>query len=119
MIVVELAGKGHNDALMILFVLLALLMAVHACPAPSVVMLALGVLTKYLPVLLFPAHMVYFWRTSPNRSRLLLHLLLGFLVATGLAVLLYWPIWVGLQTFKGVRESGQPSVIASIAGVLF
>jgi alpha-1,6-mannosyltransferase len=119
MIVMEFAGEGHNDAPMILFVLLALLMAVQARPAPSVVMLALGVLTKYLPVLLFPAHIVYFWRTSQNRSRLLMHLLLGFLVAIGLAVLLYWPLWVGIQTFEGMRVSGQPSVIASIAGVLF
>jgi len=119
MIIGEFAGEGHNDAPMILFVLLALLLAVHVRPALAVVMLALGVLTKYLPLLLFPAQFAYFWRTAQNRPRLLLRLLLGFLVALGLAALLYWPLWVGPQIFRGLRESGQPSVIASISGVLF
>src|SRR5918997_860177 len=56
LIIVEFAGEGHNDALMILLVLVSLLFTVTARPALSLVGMIMGVLVKYLPVIFAPAH---------------------------------------------------------------
>lgn len=116
MIVIEFAAEGHNDALMIVFVLLSLLLAVQARPTASMVALALSVLTKYMPLIFLPAQVIYFWRTrSPrwNWTGLVLRLLLGLIVGLGLAMLLYQPFWVGAETFRGVQEASQPQIVAS------
>lgn len=116
MIVIEFAAEGHNDALMIVFVLLSLLLAVQARPTASMVALVLSVLTKYMPLIFVPAQVIYFWRTlSPrwNWTQLVLRLLLGLILGLGLAILLYQPFWVGAQTFRGVQEASQPQIVAS------
>ncbi|OWY65022.1 hypothetical protein B7486_44175 [cyanobacterium TDX16] len=116
MIVIEFAAEGHNDALMIVFVLLSLLLAVQARPTASMVGLVLSVLTKYLPLIFLPALVIYFWRTrSPrwNWTGLVLRLLLGLVVGLGLAILLYQPFWVGVETFRGVQQASQAQFAAS------
>jgi alpha-1,6-mannosyltransferase len=121
MIIVEFAAEGHNDALMIVFVLLSLLFAVQARPTGSVAALMLGVLTKYVPLIFLPAQVVYFWRDRNSRwskSQLTLRLLLGLAIGLGLAVLLYQPLWVGVETFRGVREANWPQLIASTRLIL-
>ncbi|MBW4564977.1 MAG: hypothetical protein KME32_28490 [Mojavia pulchra JT2-VF2] len=116
-VIVEFAAEGHNDALMIFFILLSLLLALQTYPAKSLVMLLLGVLTKYLPLILLPAQVIYFWRTQStrwNQGKLLLRLLLGLATGLGLAMLLYLPLWVGAETFQGVRESSQQQNLPSL-----
>ncbi len=119
MIVVEFAAEGHNDALMILCLLASLALTVSARPALSVVASVSGVLVKYLPLVFLPAQVVYLWHGRRGRSRLAAGLLLGLLIGAGLAVVLYWPFWVGLRTFEGVRLQGQPLVSPSPAGGLY
>ena len=113
MVIVEFAAEGHNDALMIVFVLLAILLAVRARPASAIVALMLGILTKYLPLIFLPAHLVYFWRTRRSWSQLALFLMLGFAAGLAITVLLYRSLWVGPATLQGVRGQGQPRFIAS------
>ncbi len=122
-IIVEFAAEGHNDALMILCILAALFLAVRTRPALALAMLLLGVLTKYVPVILLPAQMRYLWsvwRKRPDRARLIPLLLLGLLVGLALAALLYRPLWVGVATFRGLREESAKVVNASsTAGALY
>jgi alpha-1,6-mannosyltransferase len=118
-IVVEFAAEGHNDALMILCLLASLALCVSGRPALSMVTSVLGVLVKYVPVILLPAQLVYLWHTRRNRSRLALYLSLGLLIGGVLAVLLYEPFWVGLHTFEGVRLQGQPLYSPSPSGLLY
>ncbi|MDQ6661060.1 MAG: hypothetical protein M3Z24_08855 [Chloroflexota bacterium] len=122
-IIVEFAGEGHNDALVILCVLTALFLTVAARPALAIVMLLLAVLTKYVPLILLPAQVVYFWstwRTRPDRARLTPLLLLGLLAGFMLSVVLYRPFWVGMATFQGVREQDATRIgSASTAGVVY
>jgi hypothetical protein len=49
LIILEIAGDGHNDGLMVLFVLAALLAAVRLRPGGAILGLVLGALVKYLP----------------------------------------------------------------------
>lgn len=119
MVIVELAGEGHNDAFMIVFVLAALFFSVRGRTTTGLLALALGVLAKYLPLILLPAQLAYFWRTQRNRSQLVRQLVLGALIALCLAVILYRPIWAGLETFSGLRDKGQMGAQPSAWGVLF
>lgn len=118
-IVMEFAAEGHNDALMILCVLLSLLLTVFARPALSIAALMLGVLVKYLPLMLLPAQAIYLWRTGEDRSRLALRLCFGFLIGFVLTVLLYGSFWVGPSTLEAVRFQGQPAISPSPSGWLY
>jgi len=118
-IVVEFAAEGHNDALMVLCVLLSLALTVSARPAMSIVALMLGVLVKYLPLMLLPAQAIYLWRTERSRSRLLGGLFLGLVIGLVLTVALYSPFWAGLRTLDAVRFQGQPAISPSPSGLLY
>ncbi|MDQ4127296.1 MAG: glycosyltransferase 87 family protein [Actinomycetota bacterium] len=119
MIVVEFAAEGHNDALMILCLLASLTLTVSARPALSTVASVAGVLVKYLPLVFLPAQVAYLWHAKRGRAHLATGLLFGILVGVGLAVVLYWPFWVGIRTFEGVRLQGQPLVSPSPSGGLY
>jgi alpha-1,6-mannosyltransferase len=109
----ELAGEGHNDAVMILFVMLTLALTIRHHHVAALVATALAVLTKYLPLMLAPLVATYAWRTSPDRRLLLSHAVAGSLLAVGLVIALYAPLWAGLETFSGVRLNGAPGLTGS------
>lgn len=91
-VVVELAAEGHNDALMIVFVLLALLLAIRARPGASLVALILGALAKFIPLILVPAQMMYVWRTRHSLPRLALQLAASLFGGVIVAVLMFRPV---------------------------
>jgi alpha-1,6-mannosyltransferase len=118
MVIWELAGEGHNDALMILFVLLALALIVQQRHISGMTMMALAVLTKYLPLMLVPLCAVYVWRTTRVRLRLLAPAVLGGLLAATVTVVLFLPLWAGIDTFRGVRLNGAPGSTGSTPTVV-
>lgn len=118
LIAFELAGEGHNDALMILFVLAALTATAARRPVAAGVALVLGALSKYLPLLLAPPHLVYLWRTRRSTARLVVQVLLACAVGACIAAWLYAPLWVGLDSFRGIRERADPISSASPFGAL-
>jgi len=120
LILMEFASEGHNDALMILFVVAALLACVGARPAVSVLWQLLGALTKYVPVLLLPSQLMFLWRRRGRDSRaLLLELTAGGALALGLAVWLYAPFWHGFHDgFFGLLHRQFPNGLVSLFGVL-
>jgi hypothetical protein len=87
-------GDGHNDAVMMVLVLLAAWLVVRARWALAFGVLALSVWVKYISVLLFPLFLIYvWWRLAPqgkHRRRVLLE---GVLVAAGVSVLVVAPFW--------------------------
>jgi hypothetical protein len=119
LVVVEFAAEGHNDALMILFVLLSLLFTVTARPAFSVMGVVLGVLVKYLPVIFSPAQAIYLWRTRQGTSRLVLSVSLALVLGLLLTAALYGPFWIGADTFGAVRRQGLPFLAPTPSGILY
>jgi alpha-1,6-mannosyltransferase len=115
LIVVELAGEGHNDALMVFFVLASLVLSIARRPTTALLALLLGVLTKYLPLIFLPAELAYFWR-SRGRSRLVRSLALAAVSGGLVAALAFAPLWQGIATFNGIGMAGQRSVQASTSG---
>ena len=120
-ILVEFAAEGHNDAPMILLALLSLLWCTRGRQATAVFWLMLGALTKYIPLVLLPAQLIYTWHRHRDWRQVALQLGAGLFVAAGIGALLYWPLWAGPATFTGVSErvGGQVAglVRAGIFGV--
>jgi hypothetical protein len=117
-IVVELAGEGHNDAVMVFLVLLALALTVQNRAASGIAAMSLGVLTKYLPLLLIPLQVVYLWRTSGNARKFTVNMAAGAAMASVLTVVLFAPLWVGFNTFHGIWRSGGGGNTGSTQTVL-
>jgi alpha-1,6-mannosyltransferase len=105
--VMEVAGEGHNDSVMTLLVLTAILLTLSQKAVWVMVALAAGVITKYLPVLFLPLQVAHLWRVSGNRNRLVGRLAFGAVLGLGLAVASFTSFWVGERTFEGVRLSGR------------
>jgi hypothetical protein len=95
----EFAASGHNDALMLTFVLIAALLVSYRQNLLAVVALALAALIKVTPVLLLPLLLVYWAWQQPGLARRLGVLALGGASALLVAVAFYWPWYSGPDTF--------------------
>lgn len=116
-VVTELAGEGHIDGFMVLFVLVGVLATLHAAALPSIVSSALGVLTKYLPVILIPPQFAYLWRTAHDRRRLVREAVLGVVIAGSLAAMFLAAI--GSTSFlDGLRHQGSAEAWPTLPGGL-
>jgi hypothetical protein len=113
LVVFEVAGNGHNDAIVIMFVLLGVYLFVTARRVGVIPAIMAGALAKFVPVLLIPIFAAAIWRdrvakpmqkdasTLPVRRRLLSNfdvisiLAIGGVLALGMAMVLYAPFWTG------------------------
>ncbi len=115
---VEFSAEGHNDALMIFFTVAALLAALTARPLRSFLWQGLGILSKYVSLLFVPSQLVYLWRQRARSRRLFIALLLAASVLLACAIALYFPFWVGPESFTGLLNRGVPNGLASLFGAL-
>jgi alpha-1,6-mannosyltransferase len=104
LIVMEFAGEGHNDAVMIFFSIAAIAACIGFRPTVSLIAQLLGIMTKYVPLLFLPAQLCYLWRVRRNGGQLVLQLAIAGAVGLAIAILLYAPLWAGLQTFDGIMK---------------
>ncbi len=82
LVVIETGLSGHNDTLMMAFVLLGLYLHLRGWPAVAVAAFTLSVLVKYISGLLLPLYVLFVLRGLPSwRSRL------RFVAASGVAAL--------------------------------
>jgi alpha-1,6-mannosyltransferase len=95
----EFAASGHNDSLMMSFVLLAMLLAAQRVYWLAVLALAAGALIKVTAVLLLPLLAIHWALQHRRLPRRLGVLALAGLISLGLAVLLYLPWYSGPETF--------------------
>lgn len=114
-VIVEAAGEGHNDALMIVGVLAAVWALQRRWPVIAAVSLTVAILTKYVPVLFCLPCAAYAWRARLINRRVVL---VAAAVSGAVAVILFLPFWIGARTFDAVRRVGYPDVIASSTGAL-
>ncbi|MET0829496.1 MAG: glycosyltransferase 87 family protein [Microbacterium sp.] len=116
--IIEFAGDGHIDALMIFFVLVAIYYAVRARTYLAGCALGLAALVKYLPVLFGPPLVVYLMRHSPAHSRVLLHSCAAVVTTLAVGALAFNGWWIGSATFDGVTKSGTPYASWSPSGLI-
>jgi alpha-1,6-mannosyltransferase len=117
-IIVELAGEGHNDAIMLLFLLLGVGLALRRRMTSALSVTSLGVLTKYLPLLLVPLHIVLGWRTRRSVGQFLARVAMGVAISSVLGFVLFRPFWAGWHTLTGVRLNARAGDTGSTPTVL-
>lgn len=117
-IITEFAGEGHNDALMVLCVIVGLCWIVRRRTVAGAVALAAGVLAKYLPLLFTFPVLVYLWRTRQSRARFWRGIAAAVIVSVALATLLYAPFWAGPDTLNGVRVASHRAFGPGTSGML-
>ena len=104
-ILYETFGNGHNDMAMVVWILVATWAVIHQRYLPAVLALVIGMLVKYIPLLMLPAVGLLALRDLPDwRSRIRFTL-----IASGLSLLLvvaaYWFFWEGSHILTIGRRS--------------
>jgi hypothetical protein len=107
----ELAGNGHNDGLTVLFLLLAVYLAVSGRRWLVIPTLTLSIFTKFTPLLALPFFLLYLVRLAgvgSSRPRLAkIGAAAGNMaVFGGLGLALMAPVWPGWEHWA-VRDLGQ------------
>ena len=107
----EVAANGHNDAVVVMFMLAGVYALVAGWRWAVLPALAAGALTKFVPVLLVPVAVAAIWRDRLPLSRakkkdnaavtqfdVVKNLAIGVVFSVGLAAVLYAPFWTGLDS---------------------
>jgi hypothetical protein len=109
LVLFEVAGNGHNDAVMVMFMLAGVYAFVAARRWAVLPALVAAALTKFVPVLLVPVALAALWRdrlrvrgkdkVTGERTLadydVVMSLTVGLVVAVGLGMVLYAPFWTG------------------------
>jgi alpha-1,6-mannosyltransferase len=111
----EIAGNGHNDIMMMSFVLLAILLLLTRFWPAAFPALAGSVLVKYVSLVLLPVFVL--WVLLRYGRRAILPLANGLLAALIVALALFHPFWAGELTFAQLQVQ-QNQVIFSPASAL-
>jgi hypothetical protein len=108
LILIETAGSGHNDAAMMTFALLGLLLAARGRLLWGLAALVLSVLVKYLTALLLLFYVLHcLGRQASRQQAVALAARMGA-VATVIVVGLFVPFWAGPASLARLLEVGAP-----------
>ena len=116
----EAWGNGHNDIIMVFWVLPAVWPMLEKRYPLVVLALVMGALVKFIPVLLLPAAVLIAWRQLPDMRSRLRYLLASAAGGALLVLLAYWPLWQGPQVLSFTRRLDQfttslPAVIYQLS----
>jgi alpha-1,6-mannosyltransferase len=114
-VIIEGAGEGHNDAVMIAAVVLSLWCLRKHAPIAAAGALTLAVLTKWIPIFFAPAYLTYVWHQRMITPRTIV---VGGALIVAIVAVAYWPLWIGMATFAGIGNVGGPRFVASTTGAL-
>ncbi len=104
LMLIEFANSGHNDIVLLTFILAAILLHLQGRPRWAVVAFTFGTLVKLSVLFVFgPYVLLLLWQARDWRTRVATLASVGG-VALALAALLYAPYWAGLQTFDALRN---------------
>lgn len=114
----EFAGNGHNDVLMISFILLGILAHLKGYPAGAVVGFGLAVLTKWIALPLLPLYaLLRIWEgRSPRAAAHAITQIGGIFVL--MSVLLYAPYWKGPATLRVLLDAPPQKRVLNSLGEL-
>jgi alpha-1,6-mannosyltransferase len=102
----ESAGNGHNDILMVFFLLLAVYFAASNRRWLVIPALTLSIFTKFIPVMVLPFFLLYLIRQGRSWGKRLAVAAGNLALAGGLGVALMAPVWPGWQAWA-IRSLGQ------------
>src|SRR5262249_40398156 len=115
--IVTLLGYEHLDALMVVFLLLAIDLRLQGRRWSSLASLTLSAMTKFLTLPLIAVDLLLLWRGgSPRRA------LLGLGLVSGLTLLLFLPFasaWESAAMLTRAPHNPSPGSLLSARGLLF
>jgi hypothetical protein len=116
-VLIDVAGNGHNDATMMALALGAIALRGSRWRAASPALLCLAALVKYLAGALVPLLLVAIWRDGGESRPRLVRLAAASLLCLVATAPLLWPFWAGAQTLDALvaRNSlviGSPAALA-------
>jgi hypothetical protein len=118
LVVLELAGEGHNDAVVLACILLAVLLVFTAREGRGMAALAAAALVKINALVVAPPLAVLALRQRGRRGSLIVQAVVVGVAAVVAGSWLYGDLWTGVETLQGLRDHGRPHVTASTPGVL-
>jgi hypothetical protein len=110
LLLLEACTNAHNDATLLVFLLLALWFLARAAQhgdirrglVPAIIMLALATCLKINTVLLVPGLLILLWNQHPRRLRPIIY---AILLYGGIILLLYAPFWQNGAILSVVRDN--------------
>jgi alpha-1,6-mannosyltransferase len=112
----EIAGNGHNDIVMMCFVLAAILLLLGEHWPYAFPVLALSILVKFASLVLLPVFVL--WVLIRYRARAVVPLISGLVGALLVALAVYSPFWAGAKTAEQLAVQQQHGIIFSPASAL-
>jgi hypothetical protein len=100
----ETSGNGHNDMVMVFWILAAACALVYERYTLAILALVVGALVKFIPILFIPLVLWLALRDLPDRRARLRFLILSAAAGMTLVVLAYAPFWHGLATLSVSRR---------------
>jgi hypothetical protein len=116
-ILYETIGNGHNDIVIVFFILAAAWAMVCRQYVLAILALVIGTLVKFVPALLLPLVVVIAWRELQGIRSRLRFLFTGGLISILLILLAYGPFWQGIQVLGIARR--QTLFTTSIASMAY
>ena len=98
----EYSANSHNDILMMLFVLLAVLALVEERPILALVLVTASALTKYASLPLIPLFFAYSVVHQSSNQQRLRYIGLATAASLLLALITFAPFWAGPRTFDSL-----------------
>jgi hypothetical protein len=105
LVLYETAGNGHNDSVMVFFIVLALYALAQRRYTLSALALMGGALVKFIPLLLVPLVVAAGLRAARGVRQRALFLAITMTACTALALAAYLPFWRGGDPFGIERRS--------------
>lgn len=96
----ETAVNGHNDVLMLMFVLLGLLSVLDGSMTTGTALMAASGLVKFATLVLIPPVVVYVLRCLPSWQARARYLAAATSVSSLIWIVAYAPFWRGIETLR-------------------
>jgi len=104
-ILYETFGNGHNDMAMVLWILIAAWATINQRYLLALMLLVIGMLVKYIPLLMVPTVGFLALRDLPDWRGRGRFIFVGAVLSLLLIFLAYWPFWEGSQILTVGRRS--------------
>ncbi len=116
LVIYETAGNGHNDVVMVFFILLGVWALLRGRFTSAALALVAGALIKFVPVLLLPVALAAGLRALPTRRSRLYYLLVTLVACAVLIAAAFAPFWrggdvLGLQRRASLFTTSLPAVV--------
>jgi len=96
----EVWGNGHNDIVMVFFILLAVWAMLYKQHTLTILALIAGILVKFIPVLLIPAAGLISLRDLPDLRARIRYVVVTSFTAALLVYFAYRPFWAGYNVLS-------------------